>query len=212
MTFEWDWGYTREILPILGHASLITVQATLLGFVLAALLGLVFAGIWARDRLVVTVSPTRVTLVRGDKTRRIEAELDAVYLDGKELVLRTTDGREIAREKTDLPGRELAAGGDVDRPLDVPQVDGTSAQVRARHHAVEVDHVLEGHHDLQAPDRGRRAAPALGNARAGLERLRAGQARDQIAERNRTQQVADSGGDEEVHGVSGANVKVSSLV
>lgn len=43
MTFEWDWGYTREILPILGHASLITVQATLLGFVLAALLGLVFA-------------------------------------------------------------------------------------------------------------------------------------------------------------------------
>jgi hypothetical protein len=71
-------------------------------------LGLAFAAIWARDRLVVTVSPTRVTLVRGDKTRRIEAELDAVYLDGKELVLRTTDGREIAREKTDLPGRELA--------------------------------------------------------------------------------------------------------
>jgi polar amino acid transport system permease protein len=43
MHFEWDWGYTREILPILGHASLVTVQATLLGFILAALLGLVFA-------------------------------------------------------------------------------------------------------------------------------------------------------------------------
>ena len=71
-------------------------------------LGLVFAAIWAWERLVVTVSPTRVTLVRGDKTRRIEAELDAVYLDGKELVLRAADGREIAREKTDLRGNELA--------------------------------------------------------------------------------------------------------
>lgn len=71
-------------------------------------LGLLFAAIWAHERLVVTVSPTRVTLVRGDKTRRIEADLEAVYLDGKELVLRTTDGREIAREKTDLTGRELA--------------------------------------------------------------------------------------------------------
>ncbi|WP_410667043.1 hypothetical protein [Amycolatopsis sp. cmx-4-68] len=57
---------------------------------------------------VVTVSPTRVTLVCGDKTRRIEADLEAVYLDGKELVLRTTDGREIAREKTDLDSPELA--------------------------------------------------------------------------------------------------------
>ncbi|WP_329053630.1 hypothetical protein OG738_11985 [Amycolatopsis sp. NBC_01488] len=71
-------------------------------------LGLVFAVIWAAERLVVTVSPTRVTLVRGDRTRRIEADLEAVYLDGKELVLRTTDGREIAREKTDLRNDELA--------------------------------------------------------------------------------------------------------
>lgn len=71
-------------------------------------LGLGFAMIWARDRLVVKVSPTRVTLVRGDRTRRIEAEIEAVYLDGKELVLRTTDGREIAREKTDLRQDELA--------------------------------------------------------------------------------------------------------
>ena len=41
--FEWDWNYTLEILPILGRASIVTVQATLLGFVLAATLGLVLA-------------------------------------------------------------------------------------------------------------------------------------------------------------------------
>lgn len=43
MKFEWDWEYTFEILPILGEASLITIQATLLGFLIAATLGLGFA-------------------------------------------------------------------------------------------------------------------------------------------------------------------------
>ena len=39
----WDWEYTIEILPALAAASLVTIQATILGFVLAAVLGLVFA-------------------------------------------------------------------------------------------------------------------------------------------------------------------------
>jgi polar amino acid transport system permease protein len=39
----WDWGYAFEILPVLGWASIVTVQATILGFILAAVLGLVFA-------------------------------------------------------------------------------------------------------------------------------------------------------------------------
>ncbi len=39
----WDWGYTLEILPDLASAALITIQATLLGFALAAVLGLVLA-------------------------------------------------------------------------------------------------------------------------------------------------------------------------
>ena len=43
MQLEWDWNYTLEILPVLGQASLLTLKATLLGFVLAATLGLVFA-------------------------------------------------------------------------------------------------------------------------------------------------------------------------
>jgi polar amino acid transport system permease protein len=39
----WDWGYTLEILPQLARAAIVTVEATLLGFVMAAVLGLVLA-------------------------------------------------------------------------------------------------------------------------------------------------------------------------
>ena len=36
----WDWAFAFEILPALGRAAIVTVEATLLGFVIAALLGL----------------------------------------------------------------------------------------------------------------------------------------------------------------------------
>ncbi|WP_210256054.1 ectoine/hydroxyectoine ABC transporter permease subunit EhuD [Chelativorans sp. Marseille-P2723] len=39
----WDWNYAWEILPTLMRASVVTIQATLLGFLLAAILGLVLA-------------------------------------------------------------------------------------------------------------------------------------------------------------------------
>src|SRR5690606_15930902 len=39
----WDWSFTFEILPVLAQASIVTVEATLLGFVIAAILGLAFA-------------------------------------------------------------------------------------------------------------------------------------------------------------------------
>jgi len=39
----WDWGYTLEILPALAKAAIITIEATLLGFAIAAILGLVLA-------------------------------------------------------------------------------------------------------------------------------------------------------------------------
>lgn len=38
-----DWAYTLEILPLLARAAIVTIEATLLGFVLAAILGLVLA-------------------------------------------------------------------------------------------------------------------------------------------------------------------------
>jgi polar amino acid transport system permease protein len=39
----WDWSFAFEILPLLARASLVTLQATFLGFILAAILGLAFA-------------------------------------------------------------------------------------------------------------------------------------------------------------------------
>jgi polar amino acid transport system permease protein len=39
----WDWNYTWEILPDLLSAAVITIEVTLLGFVIAAVLGLVLA-------------------------------------------------------------------------------------------------------------------------------------------------------------------------
>jgi polar amino acid transport system permease protein len=39
----WDWHYALEILPILGQASIVTVKATVMGFILALISGLVLA-------------------------------------------------------------------------------------------------------------------------------------------------------------------------
>ena len=39
----WDWNYTLEILPVLARASIVTIEATLISFVIALALGLVLA-------------------------------------------------------------------------------------------------------------------------------------------------------------------------
>ncbi len=39
----WSWSYVAEILPILAGAAVVTIEATLIGFALAAVLGLVLA-------------------------------------------------------------------------------------------------------------------------------------------------------------------------
>ena len=38
-----DWAFTLEILPLLARAAIVTVEATLLGFALAAPFGLLLA-------------------------------------------------------------------------------------------------------------------------------------------------------------------------
>jgi polar amino acid transport system permease protein len=39
----WDWSYTLEVLPVLAHASIVTIQATVLSFFIAIVLGMVLA-------------------------------------------------------------------------------------------------------------------------------------------------------------------------
>lgn len=51
---NWDWNYTLEILPQMAAASLVTLEATVLGFALAAVLGLIWAVINLLEVPVVT--------------------------------------------------------------------------------------------------------------------------------------------------------------
>lgn len=39
----WDWSFTLSILPVLAKAAVVTIEATFIGFVIAAILGLVLA-------------------------------------------------------------------------------------------------------------------------------------------------------------------------
>lgn len=39
----WDWQFAWEILPLLLEAAIVTVQATIMGFIIAAILGLIWA-------------------------------------------------------------------------------------------------------------------------------------------------------------------------
>jgi polar amino acid transport system permease protein len=54
----WDWSFAFEILPVLARAAVVTIEATLIGFVIAALLGLVLAGV--RIAIPVTAWPISV--------------------------------------------------------------------------------------------------------------------------------------------------------
>jgi polar amino acid transport system permease protein len=57
----WDWAYAWESLPILAEASLITIQATVLGFAIAATLGLALA-ILRMSRLIWVSVPTAAVI------------------------------------------------------------------------------------------------------------------------------------------------------
>ena len=60
----WDWNYTIEILPDLAQASIVTVEATLLSFVIALVLGLVLALLRMGGGAVGWVASAFVELVR----------------------------------------------------------------------------------------------------------------------------------------------------
>lgn len=103
------WVVSLEWVPFKGPFKLVSdipqPWGTVTGLGVGLALGLMFAAVWAHERLIVAVSPTRITLTCKGRTRRYEAELEGVFLDGKELVLLAADGRELAREKG-APERE----------------------------------------------------------------------------------------------------------
>lgn len=56
----WDWGFTLEILPRLGSATVVTLQATIIGYVLALIIGLVFALLRRSETRVVSMATREV--------------------------------------------------------------------------------------------------------------------------------------------------------
>lgn len=72
---------------------------TLVAIALGVVVGLVFALLWARERLTVTVSRSAVVLERGGTAQRFDdSVVRGAFRDGKQLVLLGTDGTELARE------------------------------------------------------------------------------------------------------------------
>ncbi|PBB28952.1 ectoine/hydroxyectoine ABC transporter permease subunit EhuD [Mesorhizobium sp. WSM3882] len=61
----WDWSYVWEVLPYLYRGAILTVEATLLGFAIALVLGLIFALIrQSRNRYISTAMAEMVEFIR----------------------------------------------------------------------------------------------------------------------------------------------------
>ncbi|WP_395022369.1 ectoine/hydroxyectoine ABC transporter permease subunit EhuD [Dongia sp.] len=60
----WNWAYTLEILPVLAKATLVTIEATIISFVIAAVLGLVLAILRMSGAVVGWLASAFVELVR----------------------------------------------------------------------------------------------------------------------------------------------------
>jgi len=98
------WAPFQGVFSFLGRAP------DLVGVAVGLVLGLVVAGLAHADMLVVRLGTGAVTLTRGGKRRTVaRGDITAAFLDGKELVLLGRDATELAREKTDLPAKEIAA-------------------------------------------------------------------------------------------------------
>lgn len=103
---SWPWGPFRG--PFLLVAAVDEPHATVGALAVGGLAGLVVAYLTALDRLTVTVAGDQVTLARGGTVRSAERRLgDAVFMDGKQLVLLGTAGDELAREGSDLDAERL---------------------------------------------------------------------------------------------------------
>ena len=60
----WNWAYTLEILPVLAHAAIVTIEATLISFVIALVLGLLLAVLRMSGPVVGWFASAFVELVR----------------------------------------------------------------------------------------------------------------------------------------------------
>jgi hypothetical protein len=112
LTLAAGWITTLGWFPFQGVFELVTdIQQpwrTIGGLVVGAVAGFVFALFWASEMMSVEVSHARITLRKDDKTFDFgRDEVESVFADGKQLVLLSPSGTELAREKSDLSTARL---------------------------------------------------------------------------------------------------------
>ncbi len=85
--------------------------ATIVSLAAGAVVGLVLAFIGAMETLVVRITDGEVTLRRGDSTQKVNrGAVQAVFVDGKQLVLLGREADELAREGFELGADRLRDG------------------------------------------------------------------------------------------------------
>jgi len=81
---------------------------TIAALAIGAIAGGVLALFWAAEMMAVEVSHERVTLKKDDKSFGFERdEVESAFADGKQLVLLSPSGAELARETSDLGRAKL---------------------------------------------------------------------------------------------------------
>lgn len=107
------WITTLKWFPFQGVFELVTdipePWATLAALALGALAGGVLALMWAAEMMSVEVSHDQVTLRKDDLSFDFgRNEVESAFAEGKQLVLLSPDGAELARETSDLSRTKLA--------------------------------------------------------------------------------------------------------
>ena len=107
------WITTLKWFPFQGVFELITdipePWATIAALGAGALIGFVFTLICAAEMMSVDVSHDQVTLRKDDKSFTFgRNEVESAFADGKQLVLLSPSGAELARETSDLSRAKLA--------------------------------------------------------------------------------------------------------
>jgi hypothetical protein len=106
-----EWATSLPWVPFKGPLELVASvpdpQATIGSLALGVAGGLVVAVLAEQDYVRVIVEDDQLTVTRGGSSRRVRrASVEAVFLDGKQLVLLGHETDEVVREGGDLPDAE----------------------------------------------------------------------------------------------------------